>query len=267
MAHFGLSRKQISMLVVLMFGTFVTVLNQTVVTPALPKVMAEFGVDASAAQWLTTGFTLVNAIMIPITAYLTDRYSTRSLFVVSMGTFTAGSLMAALSPNFGVLLAGRLIQAAGAGILMPMVMTVLLLTFPVEKRGTAMGLFGLIIAFAPAIGPTIAGLVIDNASWHDMFMAITVLCAIVIVSALFAVERIPAQKSGLTLDKLSVVESSVGFGALLYGFSAIGSAGIGVAAIASMAVGAVVLVLFFRRQLHLEKPMLNVRVLQNRTFW
>lgn len=165
----GLSRKQIMMLAVLMFGTFVTVLNQTVVTPALPSVMAEMSVDAATAQWLTTGFTLVNAIMIPITAYLTDRYSTRNLFVVAMGIFTAGSLLAGWGPSFPVLLAGRLLQAAGAGILMPMVMTVLMLTFPVDKRGSAMGLFGVVIAFAPAIGPTVAGLIIDNASWHDMF--------------------------------------------------------------------------------------------------
>lgn len=254
------------MLIVLMFGTFVTVLNQTVVTPALPKVMLEFGVDASSAQWLTTGFTLVNAIMIPITAYLTDRFSTRSLFVAAMAIFTVGSFMAAVSPSFAILLIGRLIQAMGAGILMPMVMTVLMLTFPVEKRGTAMGLFGLVIAFAPAIGPTIAGLVIDNYSWHDMFFAISALCAIVIVAAFFAVERIPAKQSGLTLDKVSVLESSAGFGALLYGFSVIGSAGISISALIATALGVAVLILFFRRQLRLEHPMLQVRVLSNRTF-
>lgn len=266
MARFGLSRKQLTMLIVLISGTFVTVLNQTVVTPALPSIMAEFTVDASTAQWLTTGFTLVNAIMIPVTAYLTDRYSTRNLFVAAMGIFTVGSLLAALAPSFPVLLAGRLIQAGGAGILMPMVMTVLLLMFPLEKRGTALGLFGLVIAFAPAIGPTVAGLVIDRASWHDMFFAITVLCAIVIVCALFAVESIPAKHTGLTLDKLSVVESSIGFGSLLYGFSVIGSTGINAFSLAATAVGVVVLVLFFRRQLHLENPMLEVRVLKNRTF-
>ena len=137
----GLSRKQIIMLAVLVFGTFVTVLNQTVVAPALPSVMAEMSVDASTAQWLTTGFTLVNAIMIPITAFLTDRFTTKRLFLVSMVIFTAGSALAGWGPNFAVLLLGRLVQAAGAGILMPLVMTVLMWTFPVDKRGTAMGLF------------------------------------------------------------------------------------------------------------------------------
>ena len=118
----------------MIFGTFVTVLNQTLVTPALPSIMTEMSVDAATAQWLTTGFTLVNAIMIPITAYLIDRYSTRNLFTVSMLIFTAGSALSGWGPNFPVLLAGRLLQAAGAGILMPMVMTVLMLTFPPERR-------------------------------------------------------------------------------------------------------------------------------------
>ena len=139
----GLTRKQIVMLAVLVFGTFVTVLNQTVVAPALPSVMTEMSVDASMAQWLTTGFTLVNAIKITITAFLTDRFTTKRLFLVSMVIFTLGSFLAGWGPSFVVLLLGRLVQAAGAGILMPLVMTVLMWTFPVDKRGTAMGLFGI----------------------------------------------------------------------------------------------------------------------------
>lgn len=262
----GLTRKQIMMLAVLMFGTFVTVLNQTVVTPALPSIMAEMSVDAATAQWLTTGFTLVNAIMIPITAYLTDRYSTRNLFVVAMSIFTAGTLLAAWGPSFPLLLGGRLMQAAGAGILMPMVMTVLMLTFPIEKRGTAMGIFGVVIAFAPAIGPTIAGLIIDNWNWHDMFFIIAALSVIVIIASLFVVENKPGMNRNATLDKPSVVLSSLGFGSLLYGFSILGSYGIDIPAIIATLVGIGSLVLFFRRQLRMETPMLQVRVLANRKF-
>ncbi len=263
----GLTSKQKLMMAVLIFGTFVTVLNQTVVTPALPSVMIEMGVDASTAQWLTTGFTLVNAIMIPITAFLTDRFSTRGLFLASMAMFTCGSLLAGWGPNFPVLLLGRLVQAAGAGILMPMVMTVLMLTFPVEKRGTAMGLFSIVIAFAPAIGPTVAGIIIDQANWHIMFFIISALSALVIVFAAIALEKTaPANKTAVTLDKPSVVLSSVGFGALLYGFSTIGATGVNVPDVATTLVGLVALVFFFRRQLHMEHPMLEVRVLKNRKF-
>ena len=262
----GLSRKQIIMLAVLVFGTFVTVLNQTVVAPALPSVMTEMSVDASTAQWLTTGFTLVNAIMIPITAFLTDRFTTKRLFLVSMVIFTAGSALAGWGPNFAVLLLGRLVQAAGAGILMPLVMTVLMWTFPVDKRGTAMGLFGIVIAFGPAIGPTAAGIIIDRATWHDMFYIITVLSAAVVVIGAFVLQKGGDTNKDVTLDVPSVVLSSLGFGGLLYGLSTIGSYGLRVDAIAGTLVGAAALVFFFRRQLKMEKPMLQVRVLQNRKF-
>ena len=261
-----LTSKQIAMLVVLIVGTFVAVLNQTVVTPALPSVMVEMSADASTAQWLTTGFTLVNAIMIPITAYLLDRYSTRMLFTASMGIFAAGSLLAGIGPNFPVLLIGRLLQAAGAGVLMPMVQTVLMLTFPPERRGSAMGVFGLVIAFAPAVGPSVAGLVIDTYNWHILFYGITVLSAVVLAAGLLVLERTEARNATATLDKLSVVLSTAGFGLLLYGLSTIGSVGVNALDIALTVAGIAVIVLFFVRQLRLETPMLNVRVLANRNF-
>lgn len=262
----GLSRKQIFMLAVLVFGTFVTVLNQTVVSPALPSIMIEMNVDASMAQWLTTGFTLVNAIMIPITAFLTDRFTTRRLFVIAMVMFTAGSILAGWGPSFAVLLLGRLVQAAGAGILMPLVMTVLMWTFPVDKRGTAMGLFGIVIAFGPAIGPTAAGIIIDQATWHDMFYIIAALSALVVVISLFALQKGGETDKTVTLDVPSVILSSIGFGALLYGLSAIGSYGLSVGSVVGALVGVAALIFFFRRQLKMEKPMLQVRVLQNRKF-
>ncbi len=262
----GLSRKQIVMLVVLVFGTFVTVLNQTVVAPALPSIMSEMSVDAATAQWLTTGFTLVNAIMVPITAFLTDRFTTKRLFIVAMAIFTAGSALAGWGPTFVVLLLGRLIQAAGAGILMPLVMVVLMWTFPIEKRGQAMGLFGIVIAFGPAIGPTAAGIVIDHTTWHVLFFGIAALSAAVAIFAVFVLTRGGETKKDVTLDVLSVVLSSIGFGALLYGLSAIGSYGINLSSVLGVVVGVVSLILFFRRQLHMEKPMLEVRVLTNRKF-
>ena len=266
MSSWGLTKKQKMMLVVLLFGAFVTILNQTVVTPALPPIMAEMSIDASLAQWLTTGFTLVNAIMIPVTAWLIDKFPTRTLFIFSMAIFSVGSLLCGFAPAFGLLLFGRLLQAAGAGILMPMTMTVLMRTFPVERRGSAMGLFGVVIAFAPAIGPTLAGLVIDLASWRDMFFVIVALAVIALVVTPFVLERdVPANEDAV-LDKTSVLLSTLGFGTLLYGFSAIGSYGLSPQALISSAIGVVVLVFFFRRQLTMDQPMLEVRVLKNRAF-
>lgn len=263
---YGLTKQQVVMLAIMVFGTFVTVLNQTVVTPAQPSIMTEMNVDASLVQWLTTGFTLVNAIMIPVTAYLTDKHSTKILYIVSMGIFALGSLMAGIAPDFAVLLIGRLLQAAGAGILMPMVMTVLMLTFPVERRGSAMGIFGIVIAFAPAIGPSVSGLVIDSFGWRVLFYAIAILIAAVVLISVFVLKKTEPLNPAAQLDKISVIMSTVGFGALLYGFSTIGSVGINVADAAITLVGIVVLVLFFRRQLKMEQPMLNVRVLSNRRF-
>ena len=263
---FGLTKQQTVMLIIMVFGTFVTVLNQTVVTPAQPSIMTEMAIDASTVQWLTTGFTLVNAIMIPVTAYLTDKHSTKVLYIISMGIFAIGSLLAGIAPNFPILLVGRLLQAAGAGILMPMVMTVLMLTFPVERRGSAMGIFGIVIAFAPAIGPSVAGLVIDSFGWRILFYAIALLIAIVILISFFALKKAEPLNPSAHLDKLSVVLSTIGFGALLYGFSTIGSVGINLFDGAITLVGVVVLILFFRRQVKMEQPMLNVRVLKNRRF-
>ena len=266
MANWGLTRKQIVMLAVLVFGTFVTVLNQTVVSPALPSIMSEMSVDAATAQWLTTGFTLVNAIMVPITAFLTDRFTTRRLFLTSMILFTCGTALAAWGPSFPVLLGGRLVQAAGAGILMPLVMTVLMWTFPVDRRGTAMGVFGIVIAFAPAAGPTVAGIIIDQANWHVMFWIIAALCLVVIFFAGAVLERGGETNKDVTLDVPSVILSTIGFGGLLYGLSAIGSYGVTADSAAGVVIGAAALVFFFRRQLRMEQPMLQVRVLANRKF-
>lgn len=263
----GLTRKQWMMLTVIVIGTFVTILNQTLVTPALPSIMEDTQVDAATAQWLTTGFTLVNAIMIPITAYLQDRFSVKKLFVFSMSVFCVGSALCAWGPAFIVLLAGRLVQAMGAGILMPMSMTVLLMTFPVERRGSAMGVFGLIIAFAPAIGPTISGIVVDVSSWHILFAGVTVLVLVVILLAAILIPK--DSKEGLantSLDPLSVVLSTFGFGGLLYGFSAFGSTGFSIPTIVITIIGGICVVWFFIRQTKLEVPMLRVRILLNRSF-
>lgn len=265
MSGFKMSTREWIALGVLTLGSFVSVLNQTLLTPAFPSIMAEFSVDTSTVQWLTTAFTLVNAIMIPITAYLTDRFPVRSLFTFAMGIFTIGTFLDAFSPTFGTLLLGRLIQAAGAGIMMPMILNVYMLTFPIEKRGQAMGFFGLIIAVAPSIGPTLAGVVIDHATWHDLFYGMTVLCVIVTVLGIVFADKTPANNSGVTLDKLSVVQSTIGFGSLLYGFSSMTSQS-PLYCLAWMAVGVIFVVAFFRRQGKLDDPMLRVDLLKTRRF-
>lgn len=141
-----------TLLIVLMAGLFLAILNQTLLNVAMPHLMTEFGVSATTIQWLTTGYMLVNGVLIPLSAFLITRFGQRSLFLVAMFCFTAGTLVCGIAPNFSTMLIGRLIQAVGGGILQPLVMTTILLIFPPESRGKGMGIFGLAMMFAPAVG-------------------------------------------------------------------------------------------------------------------
>ena len=162
MSEEKLSSKNRIMVAILLVGAVLTVLNQTIISPALPVIMADLGAAASTAQWLTSGYSLVNAIIIPVTAYFMSRFTTKRLFIASMGFFFVGSAIAMWGPSFTFLLIGRLVQAVSAGMLIPMVMTVLLLIFPRSKRGFAMGLYNLVICAAPAIGPVASGAMTDT---------------------------------------------------------------------------------------------------------
>jgi len=163
------SFNKVPLLIVLISGAFAAILNQTLLATALPHIMADLNLDANTAQWLQSIFMLVNGIMIPITAFLIERFTTRGLFLTAMGLFGLGTLICAVAPNFEILMVGRVLQGSGAGIIMPLMMTILFLIYPKEKRGAAMGMFGLVIAFAPAIGPTLSGWLVDQFPWRSYF--------------------------------------------------------------------------------------------------
>ena len=160
------------LLTVLILGCFLSTLNQTLLNVALSNFMDVFSVSATTVQWLATGFMLVNGVLVPITAYLMKRFSTRQLFMSSMLFLLIGSILCAVAPTFSVLLIGRMIQAVGAGIIMPLLMTVVMFVFPSEKRGSMMGMIGLAMIFAPAIAPTLAGFIIDYTSWRWLFIGL-----------------------------------------------------------------------------------------------
>ncbi len=262
---FGMNRKMLLINGIMLFAAFITILNQTLLTPALPSIMRDMNIDAATAQWLTTGFMLVNGIMIPITAYLIDRFTTRQLFFVSMALFAAGTALAAASTTFPMILAARLLQAAGAGVMMPMGQTIMLLTLPRQYRGFGMGLIGLVIGVAPAVGPVISGLVVEAYGWHILFAAMVPLTLLTIVIAYFFLENM-GESTNITLDMPSVVLSTLGFGGLLYSFSALGSSGFTALVAVTLLIGVVSLILFIRRQLHMEEPLLKVDILKNRRF-
>ncbi len=261
----GVSRKDMVMVAVLLTGTLLAVLNLTMLSPALPSIMEDLQVSATTAQWLTSVYALVEAVVIPLSAYLVGRFTTRQLYISALSVFTAGSLAAALAPNFWVLLLGRIMQAACTGAVMPMVFTVILLVFPREKRGTAMGVIGLIIGFAPAVGPSLSGLLVDSVGWRALFAIVTTL-GVVVVALSACLLRNYGDFARTTFDKLSVALSTVGLVCLLYGLSTFASTENMAMTLGLIAVGIVFVVLYVRRQLKLPQPMLNVRILKTRQY-
>ncbi|MCD5324371.1 MULTISPECIES: DHA2 family efflux MFS transporter permease subunit [Pontibacillus] len=260
------SYNRTALVAVLLVSAFVAVLNQTLLNTALPSIMNSLDVTYSTAQWLMTGFMLVNGVMIPVTAFLIEKFTTRKLFFTAMGLFTLGTLIAALAPSFPVLLMGRLVQAGGAGIMMPLMQTVLLMVFPIEKRGAAMGMAGLVIAFGPAIGPTLSGYLVENYSWRLPFIVILPIAAASIIFGMFALKNVTKQ-SNPRIDILSVILSTFGFGGLLYGLSSAGNKGWDSPIVyISLIVGALSLTAFITRQFRLEKPILEFRVFKHKIF-
>ncbi len=218
------ARAPYGILAVLMIGAFIAFLNNTLLNIALPSIMKDLAIEPSTAQWLSTGFMLVNGVLIPTSAFLIQKYSVRRLFLLAMTLFSAGTILAGFAEVFPVLLAGRMIQASGSAIMMPLLMNVMLVSFPIEKRGTAMGFFGLIMMGAPAIGPTLSGWIIEHYDWRMLFHFITPIALIVLVAGFFLLRDVK-ERSATRIDLASVALSSLGFGGLLYGFSSAGSKG------------------------------------------
>ncbi|HCZ2812891.1 TPA: DHA2 family efflux MFS transporter permease subunit [Staphylococcus aureus] len=251
---------------VVMIGAFVGVLNQTLMTTILPEIMKDFTVSSSTAQWLTTIFMLVNGIMIPITAFLIERFTLRSLFFNATCFLMIGSFICMLGINFPMLLVGRSIQALGAGILMPLTQTLLFIMFPPEKRGMAMGMFGLVIGFAPAIGPTAAGWFVNIFDWRYLFLVVLLIGMVDFVFGYLSLPNI-TELSKPNLEKLSVILSTVSFGGLLYGFSTAGNLGWSHPMVyITIIVAIVILTIFIFRQLKLESPLLEFRVFKYNDF-
>ncbi|WMT28754.1 MDR family MFS transporter [Bacillus aerius] len=245
---------------IFLVGAFVAILNQTLLIPAIPHIMEEFNIDVSKGQWLTTAFMLTNGILIPITAFLIEKFSSRSLVLTALSIFTAGTILASFATNFPVLLAARIVQAAGAGILMPLMQTIFLTIFPKEKRGQAMGMVGLVISFAPALGPTLGGWIVDSFSWKFLFYIVLPIGIIDLILAYFLMKNVTQQRD-TRIDVLSVILSSFGFGGLLYGFSSVGTYGwTSATVLISLIVGAVSLFFFILRQSNLKRPMLEFGV-------
>jgi DHA2 family lincomycin resistance protein-like MFS transporter len=253
----------VRVLAVLLVGAFVVILNETALNVALSRIMVDLAIDERTAQWLTTGFMLTMAVVIPITGWVMERYATRTVFTLAMALFSLGTLMAALGWGFPSLLAGRLVQASGTAIMMPLLMTTVMELVPARQRGRVMGTISMVISAAPAIGPTMSGVILQFLPWRFVFFLVL---PIALAILLVGVRQVPNlnEPVKVKLDGASVPLAALGFGGLVYGLSLVGSPTAGWTLEAALAVGVVSLALFVWRQLVLQRT--DSALLDLRTF-
>ncbi|WP_218661228.1 MDR family MFS transporter [Streptococcus dysgalactiae] len=273
----GKEYNRTAMVMLLLIATFAGVLNQTSLGTAIPTLMTSFNINLATAQQATTWFLLANGIMIPVSAYLTTRFSTKWLYVTAYAILITGLLITALAPtdNWTLFLFGRIIQASAVGITMPLMQVVMVNIFPAEQRGAAMGLNGLVVGLAPAIGPTFAGWILKHdfvlmgvhLSWRAIFILPLVILTLAFLAAPFIVKDVIANRD-MSLDVPSLILSIIGFGSFLWGFTNVANNGWGdlTMVILPIVIGVSVIALFIYRQLHLEVPFLDVRVFKVKQF-
>lgn len=255
-----------TIMAILLSGSFIALLAETFLNNALPTIMKDFNVSQGTIQWLTTAYLLVVGLMIPMSAWIFNRFSAKKNFLSMMLIFLVGSIICCCAPNFAVLLIGRLIEAVAAGALMPFVQNIILILFPPNKRGLAMGIAGLVIAFGPAIGPTVSGLVLKYWGWRAIFDILCVLATVILIWGSLRFIDINQPKK-IATDIWSFFEAILGFGLLLYALSEIGNTGkITLWLILIFTFGLIWLYLFCNRQLHLEEPLLDLHIFHNLTF-
>src|SRR3954470_10142571 len=243
----------------LLVAGFVGLFSETALNVALGQLSEIFNVGPTTIQWLATGYFLTLGILIPVTGILMQKFTTRQMFLTSIILSLVGTILAASAPAFGVLLTGRIIQAAGLAINLPLTQNVIFTIFPPNKRGGAMGVMGLVMLAGPALGPTIAGLILDTLSWEWIFW---VTVPFLLFSLIFGIKFLPNvnEVRKVSIDALSVVLSTLGFGGIVYGFSVAGEYGwSSTIVLTAIIVGVIAIILFCVRQTTMENPMLNLK--------
>ncbi|MFB8766522.1 MDR family MFS transporter [Nocardiopsis alba] len=255
----------------LLVSAFVVILNETIMGVALPALNRDLDISVSTGQWLTSAFMLVMAVVIPVTGFLLQRFHLRQVFITAMTLFSLGTLICFLAPNFTVLLMGRIVQASGTAIMMPLLMTTVLNLIPADRRGRTMGNISIVMAVAPAVGPTLSGLILSMLDWRWLFGLILPIALLGLALGAAFIRNITEPRS-VRIDVLSVILSAFAFGGLVYGFSSLGEAADSSAPIppwVAIVVGVVALVLFVWRQILLQREdraLLDLRVFRSRQF-
>lgn len=251
---------------ILTLSTFVVILNETIMVNAIPRLMRDFAVPATSAQWLSTAFMLTMAVVIPATGWFLQRVTTRTAYALAMGLFLTGTALATVAPSFAVLLAARVVQASGTAVMMPLLMTTMMTLVPPQERGTVMGNVTLVMSVAPALGPAVSGLLLELGSWRLIFAVVLPIAGVVGTLGLRELVNI-GEPSSTRIDLPSVALSAFGFGALVYGLSGLGEGARATHTVPPAVVtaaGVIALVAFVRRQLVLQRgrgALLDLRTL------
>ncbi|MBG6184376.1 DHA2 family lincomycin resistance protein-like MFS transporter [Arthrobacter sp. CAN_A214] len=254
----------------LLISAFVVILNETIMGVAIPRLVSDLGITVGAGQWLSTAFMLTMAVVIPVTGFLLQRFHTRPVFLAAMALFSLGTLVAALAPGFGILIVGRVIQASGTAIMMPLLMTTVMTLVPPASRGRTMGNISIVISVAPALGPTISGAILSVLDWRWIFWLVLPISLGALAIGAAKMQNVTTPKRS-SIDVLSVVLSALAFGGIIFGFSQLGEASEGSALPpwAPLAVGLVALALFVIRQIVLSRrdsALLDLRVFTSMNF-
>jgi len=266
----AISRSDMRVIWLLLVAAFVAILNETTMGIAIPHLNTDLGIPPELGQWLTSAFMLTMAVVIPTTGFILQRFTTRQVFIAAMIAFSLGTLVCLVAPGFAMLLVGRVIQAAGTGIMMPLLMTTIMNVVPPQSRGRMMGRVGLVISLAPAIGPTLAGAVLELATWRALFAIILPIALIALAMGAKWMTNLGETRK-VPLDVLSIPLAALGFGGIVFGLSQFGGEGGSgeTAGIISLVVGAASLGLFVWRQLVLQRiddALLDLRVFRSGNF-
>lgn len=255
-----------AIIAVLVFSGFIAVFNETILNVALSSLMMEMNVTAGTIQWIITAYMIVVAVLVPVTAFLIQTFETKRLYLSAMTIFLLGTVCATCSKSFVMLLISRILQAAGTGMMIPIMMNTVLVVTPPQNRGSVMGICGAALSLGPALGPTVAGIVLQSFTWHALFIIlIPIIIVAMIIGSIYL--NTESQLTKPKIDFISIILSTIGFGGAIYGISGISEQHGNIKMIAVIAIiGVISLITFAKRQLSLKAPMLDIRTFKFRSF-
>ncbi|MDR4316445.1 drug resistance MFS transporter [Niallia circulans] len=251
--------KTVPIIASFLIAGFIGLFSETALNMALRTIITDFSINETTVQWLTTGYLLTLGILVPVSGLILQWFTTRQLFITSLIFSISGTLIGAIAPTFTILMVARVVQAIGTALLLPLMFNTILVLIPPHKRGKVMGMMGLVISFAPAVGPTISGLILRSLTWHWIFWISLPLLVVALVFGSIFMQNVTTLTKP-KIDILSIILSTIGFGGIVYGFSNAGEGGGwgSLEVIISIAIGLIALILFAILQVRSEQPMMNL---------